>query len=90
MNRILTAYLSKNAADSAAAGRDLYDLYLYRKDFSGPPPIQQKMLSRVERLTFTGLSPGLLQINLDLHEQGKTYTLLTAVRTRNILTEGRL
>lgn len=90
LNKILTAYLVKNAADSAAAGRDLFDLYLHRKDVSGGPATQVKMLSKVERLTFTALSSGLLQINLDLHEQGKTYALLTAVRTRNILTEGRL
>ena len=89
-NGILTAYLVKNAADSAAAGIDLYDMYVDHKGFGPDPTTRQKMLSRVERLTFTALSPGLLQIHLDLHEQDKSYALLTAVRCRNILSEGRL
>lgn len=89
-NRIMTAYMVKNAADSAGAGRDIFDLFVHKKDFGTLPPEQRKVLSQVERLTFTSLSPGLLQIHADLHEQGKTYALLTAVRTRNILAEGRL
>ena len=90
LNRVMTAYQVKNDADSLAAGKDLFDLYIHRKDFSGAPVSQIKMLTRIERLTFTSLSPGLLQINLELNDSGKTYALLTAVRTRNILTEGRL
>lgn len=90
VNNIITAYLVKNDADSLAAGRDLYDLWLHTKPTGTGTQSQKKMLSKIERLTFTALSSGLLQINLDLHEQGKTYALLTAVRTRNILTEGRL
>lgn len=90
INRILTAYLVKNAADSAAAGRDLYDLWVHRKDYPPEPSTQVRMLTRVERLTFTTLSPGLIQIHLDLNEAGKTYSLLTSVRSRNILTEGKL
>src|SRR4051812_16663275 len=30
INRVMTAYLVRNAADSARAQRDLYDLYLFR------------------------------------------------------------
>jgi len=89
-NGILLAYLVKNPTDSAAAGIDLYDMYVNHKGFGTVASTQNKMLSRVERLTFTALSPGLLQIHLDLHEQDKTYALLTAVRCRNILSEGRL
>jgi type II secretory pathway pseudopilin PulG len=91
VNRIMTAYLVKNAADSTTAGKDIFDLYVHTKDFTpGKAPTNTKVLSNLERLTFTSLSPGLLQIHADLHEQGKTYALLTAVRTRNILAEGRL
>lgn len=90
VNRILTAYLVRNGADSSAAGRDLYDLWVHRKDYPPEPSTQVRLLGHVERLTFTTLSPGLLQIHLELNEAGKTYSLLTAVRSRNILTEGRL
>lgn len=88
-NCVLTVFSVKNAADSAAAGKDIFDVYLNRKRFTQPDE-QRRLLSRVERLAFTSLSPGLLQIHLDLFEGGKTYSLLTAVRTRNILAEGRL
>lgn len=88
-NCIVTAYLARNDADSTTAGRDIYDLYLNRKDFAGPSS-QRKMLTHVERVTFTALSPGLIQVHLDVNESGKSYAMLTAVRCRNILGEGRL
>ena len=88
-NCIVTVFSVKNDADSTAAGKDIFDVFLNRKQFTKPDE-QRRMLSHVERLTFTALSPGLLQIHLDLNEAGKTYSLLTAVRARNILAEGRL
>jgi hypothetical protein len=92
LNHILVAYQVQNPADSAAAKKPLYDLYLYRYTYGATPPVQSqsKLLSAIERLTFTNLSPGLIQLNLDLNEQGKNYTLLTAIRLRNVLTEGKL
>jgi hypothetical protein len=92
LNQILVGYQVQNAADSASAGRPLFDLLLYRYDYGATPPAkaQVKILTRVERLTFTTLSPGLLQLNLDLNDQGKTYTMLTAIRLRNVLTEANL
>lgn len=89
VNDILSAYLVKNDADSAAAKVPLYDLYVDHKPV-GKPSTPLKMLGKVERCTFTGLSPGLVQIHLDVHEQDRSYALLTAVRTRNILGEGNL
>lgn len=88
-NCVVTVYSVKNAADSTAAGKDIFDVYLHRKRFTKPDE-QKRILTKVERLTFTALSPGLLQVHLDLNEGGKTYSLLTAVRTRNILSEGKL
>jgi hypothetical protein len=92
LNQILVAYQVQNAADSAAAKKPLYDLFVYRYNYGATPAAknQVKLLSSIQRLTFTTLSPGLIQLNLDLNEQGKNYTLLTAIRLRNILTEGRL
>lgn len=92
LNRILVIYPAKNNAASTAAGRNIYDLYLYRHDYGTTPPVQaqRRMIEGLERVAFTTLSPGVVQIHLQLHEAGKSYTLLTAVRTRNILMEGKL
>lgn len=92
LNRILTLYLVKNDRDSAKAGRPLHDLYLYRYDYGERAPAlnQRLVLSRIERAAFTALSSGLVQVHLDLHEQGKSSPFLTGVRCRNIQTEAEL
>lgn len=92
LNRILTLYIVKNERDSTRAGRPLHDLYLYRFDHGERAPAmnQRLVLSGVERAAFTALSSGLVQVHLDLHEQGKSFPFLTGVRCRNISTEGEL
>jgi hypothetical protein len=92
LNRILLVYCVKNDAQSQRAGRDLFDLYLYRYDHGERPPEanQRFLLGSVERVAFTALSSGVVQIHLDLHEQGKSFPFLTAVRSRNIQTEADL
>jgi len=92
LNRILSVYIVKNEADSATAGLDLFDLVLNRFDYgqSASGTHRRVIASGVERLTFTTLSPAVLQIHMMVRESKKSYTLLTTVRTRNILTEGRL
>lgn len=92
VNRILTGYVARDAAASQAAGRDLYRLYLHRHEYEpAPDPAKQrKVLEGIERASFTTLSPAVLQIHLTLHEQGKSYTLLTTVRARNVHTEAEL
>lgn len=91
-NFMLTGYVARDDVASRAAGRNLYQLYLHRYDYvPGPDPAKQlKILDGIERAAFTTLSPGVLQIHLTLHEQGKSYTLLTTVRARNVLAEGEL
>jgi hypothetical protein len=90
LDQILTVYLVKNDPMSAKAGRDIHDLMVYRYDYGKTPPKTDKVLSGIERAGFTALSSGLLQIHFELHENGKTYPLLTTVRCRNILPEGEL
>lgn len=92
LNRVLVLYIVKNEKDSAKAGRDLHDLYLYRYDHGERAPAlnQRLVLSGVERAAFTALSSGLVQVHLDLHEQGKSFPFLTGVRCRNIQTEAEL
>jgi hypothetical protein len=90
LDQILTVYLVKEPNASAKAGRDIHDLMAYRHDYGATPPKADKILSGIERAAFTSLSSGLLQIHFELHENGKTYPLLTTVRCRNILPEGEL
>lgn len=90
INDILTAYLVKNDAASAKAGRDIHDLYMHRYDYGASVKAAEAKVSGIERASFTTLSSGLLQIHLELYENGKTYPLLTTVRCRNILPEGEL
>lgn len=90
LNQILTAYLVKNDAASAKAKRDIHDLYLYRYDYGTSTKPAEPLIPGIERASFTALSSGLLQIHFELHENGRTYPLLTTVRCRNILPEGEL
>jgi hypothetical protein len=92
LNRILTGYIARNVADSDKAGRDIHDLYVYRYDYGDTPPLanQRLVLGGIERAGFSGLSSGLLQIHLELHDHGKTYPILTTIRCRNILPEAEL
>lgn len=91
LNHIVVTYLVKNEPDSARAGCPLYDCYLVRHDYEGRGlPSRRRLFSSVEKLTFTTLSAGLLQIRLDLHDQGKSFALLTAVRLRNVYLDGGL
>lgn len=92
VNQIVVIYMVPNEGDSRAAGRSLHDLHLYRYDYDldAPERNQVRILSRVERAAFTALSPGLVQIDIQLHEAGRSYTLLTTIRARNILGEGIL
>lgn len=91
-NLILTGYVARDDAASLRAGRDIYQLYFHRHDYTPGtnPALQRKVLDGIERVSFTTLSPGVLQIHLTLHELGKSYSLLTTVRARNVLSEGEL
>jgi len=92
LNRVLVIYLVVNAEQSARAGRPLHDLYLYQYEPAGrtPPENHRLLMGGVERAAFTALSSGVMQVHLDLFEQGKTFPFLTAVRARNIQTEAEL
>lgn len=92
LNLILTGYTARDDAASRLAGRDIFALYLHRYDYvpGADPAKQRRALDGIERAAFTTLSPGILQVHLTLHEQGKSYTLLTTVRARNVLAEGEL
>jgi hypothetical protein len=91
LNRILTGYLCEDPQSLKRTGKLLYQLYLVRSDYSGNPAIKKKpLLTNVERLTFTTLSPGVLQIRADIYEQKSSYTILTAVRTRNVFADSDL
>jgi hypothetical protein len=92
LNQILTGYIARNDDASDRAGRDIFDLHLHRHDVgkARPPSRHTRLLPGIERLSFTALSSGVIQIHMTLHEQGKSYTLLTTVRARNVLMEGEL
>lgn len=84
-NQIMVGY---SAPGSAAP---LEDLYIARHPYDPAVPVEQvKILEGLKRISFTTLSPGALQIHATLSEQGKEYSLLTTIRTRNILAEGEL
>lgn len=89
VNDILTGYQVQNAAASAKANKPLYDLYLHRWDPTGTPQSGKPALvvGGIERLTFSTSSTGLLHVNLELFEDGRTSSLITAVRTRGIGSE---
>lgn len=89
LNRILVGYLVKNDRASQSAGRDLFDFILVRKGFDRPPD-RKTVLSGVERLLFTSFSPGVIQIHADLHEAERSYSFLTAVRSRNVYADADL
>lgn len=92
LNRILVVYLTKNEEQSSRAGRPLFDMWLCRYDHGerAPAANQRLLLGSLERAAFTALSSGVVQVHLDLFEQGKTLPFLTAVRSRNIQTEADL
>lgn len=94
LNQFLVGYVAPKAGAAGGGGTDpaLQELYLYRHDYDHDDPARQqrKVLDGVERITFTTLSPGVLQIHMTLWDQGRDYTLLTTVRARNILAEGEL
>jgi hypothetical protein len=92
LNQLLLCYTRKNDLDSKRAGRPLHDLYMYRYDYGATPPAGcgWLVLSHLERVAFTSLSSGLIQIHLDFYENGRSYPVLTAVRTRNIYAESVL
>lgn len=90
LNQMLTVYLTSDAAASRAAGSPLYQLWLHRREPDAAPGTGRMVLGGVERATFTRLSSGVLQLRLDLREQGRTYSMLTAIRARNVLQEGDL
>lgn len=91
LNQVMVGYLEENARASTAAGRKIYDFFLNRTSWNGEPADRRRRLfDNVERLTVTTLSPGLLQIHADFHEQGRTYAFLTTVRTRNINSDADL
>lgn len=91
-NLILTGYVARDDAASQSAGRDIYQLYFHRHDYTpgANPALQRKVLDGIERISFTTLSPGALQVHMTLHELDKSYSLLTTVRARNVLSEGEL
>jgi hypothetical protein len=91
LNQIMVGYLEENAKATAKAGRKIHDFFLDRTGWGEPKRDRRKLLfDNVERLTVTTLSPGLLQIHADFHEQGRTYAFLTTVRTRNINSDADL
>jgi len=64
---------------------ELYELWRYTDDPSLPRGRRrEKLLSNVKRLRFTSTSEGILQMNLTLIEDGHEYSILTAVRLRNL------
>jgi hypothetical protein len=92
LNQVLLGYQVLNTAATKRSGTKLYDLHLAESvpaDAGAPRP-QRLLIANIRRLTFTSLAPGVLQIHLDLYEEGKTYSLLTTVRCRNIHSEAAL
>lgn len=91
LNEIVTGYQEQDTAASTRAGRPLYQFYLHRYDPSNPSASKRDlMVSKIERLTFTSRSPGLLQVHMRLFDGGKSYALLTTVRARGVLSEAQL
>lgn len=91
LNEIVTGYQEQDMQGSTRAGRPLYHFYLHRYDPSDPSASKRDLLvSKIERLTFTSRSPGLLQVHMRLFEAGKSYALLTTVRARGVLSEAQL
>lgn len=90
-NQIMVGYSAPQLAPPPGQTVPLEDLYIHRYSYDPAVPGEQvKILENLKRITFTTLSPGALQIHATLSEQGKEYTLLTTIRTRNILSEGEL
>lgn len=87
----MLVYAVRNAGDSQSAGRDVCDLFVCHEDPGLPPERRtRRLLSRVERLGFTALGSGAIQIRLDIREQGRSCPILTTIRARNIALEGSL
>lgn len=91
LDQVLLAYMVKNDAASRREGVDLHDVFVYEHDESvGPASRQRLLFGNVTRLSFTTLGSGVVQIRMDVYEQGRSYPLLTTVRARNIAPEGEL
>ena len=71
------------------AGRRLTALWLGQHGGAGGAS-QRVLLTGVERLAFTASSHGVLQVHLQLFEQGRTSAVLSAIRLRNLATEAQL
>jgi hypothetical protein len=90
-NQILLAYQAQDSAASLKAGIPLYVLYLVECDLDAPDQAtQRRLIGNIKRLSFTTITPGVLQVHLDLFEEGRTYSLLTSVRCRNLHVETSL
>jgi len=64
---------------------EVYELWRYINDPDLPAARRAEiLLGGIQRLRFTCLSEGALQINLTLIEEGKEYSILTTVRLRNL------
>jgi hypothetical protein len=92
LNELLLVYPVLDEAATRSSGRPLYDLYLHRTDPSAQPlATRQRLLIRgVERIAFTSLSSGALQVHINIHRDGRVYSLLTTIRMGNIASEAAL
>lgn len=91
LNQVLVGYLVTNPQAKTQDGRPLFDLILDRTSFGGPStPKKKKLLSNLERFTVTGLSPALIQIHADFHEQGRSFAFFTTIRARNVFSDNDL
>lgn len=88
-NETVVGYQVVDAAASAKAGRRLYQLWLASSRGAGTDT-QRKVLGQIERCRFTATSAGVLQLHMDLFEDGKSHAVLTSVRLRNLPSEALL
>lgn len=91
LDRVLLTYMVEDPVATAREGRPLQNVFLYRQDNTMPAVARQRLLlGNVTRLSFTSLGSGLVQIRMDVYEQGHSYPMLTTVRARNIALEAEL